>query len=67
MRDEPPPEATATRKPMTIAGRPGEIMVAPADTGARASASVGDCSTLVLRGPDEASVRRVASMIRQPD
>jgi hypothetical protein len=67
MRDEPPPEASPTRKPMTIAGRPGQIMVAPADTGARASGSVGDCGTLVLRGPDEAAVRRVAAMIRQPD
>ena len=65
--DESPPATTATRQQLTIAGRDGVLRTAPGGGPARASASVGKCGVVVLNGPDEASVRRVAAAIRQPE
>jgi hypothetical protein len=65
--DDEPPETGGIREPLTIAGKPGLIAVAPGDTGARAAGPVGDCAMVVIRGPDEASVRNVADAIQQPD
>ena len=65
--DEPAPATSQTRQPLMIAGRDGLIMVAAGGGATRASGSVGTCAVVVLNGPDEASVRRVAAAIRQPD
>ena len=65
--DEPPPVTSATRQQLTIAGRDGVLRTAPGGGPARASASVGKCGVVVINGPDEASVRRVAAAVRQPE
>jgi hypothetical protein len=64
--NDTPPQTTATREALTIAGREGVIAVTPGGGPTRASGSVGDCAVVVLNGTDEDAVRRVAAAIRQP-
>jgi hypothetical protein len=64
--DGAPPQTSETRQAMTIAGRDGIIGIPPGGGPTRASGSVGDCGIVVINGPDEATVRRVAAAIRQP-
>ena len=65
--DDGPPETSETKRALTIAGRDGIIGIPPGGGPTRASGSVGECGIVVINGPDEASVRRVAAAIRQPE
>ena len=62
-----PPQTSSTRKALTIAGRDGVIRVTPGGGPTSASGTVGDCGIVVVNGTDEATVRRVATALRQPE
>ncbi|HEX5620561.1 MAG TPA: hypothetical protein VFX51_19230 [Solirubrobacteraceae bacterium] len=65
--DGAPPETSETRQALTIASRDGIIGIPPGGGPTKASGSVGECGIVVINGPDEATVRRVAAAIRQPE
>jgi hypothetical protein len=61
------PAETPTRERLTIAGRPGIIRRNTGSGLVQASGAVGECGVVLLNAPDQASVRRVAAAVRQPN